>query len=350
MINEQELYHYGVMGMKWGRRRYQNRDGSLTNAGKRHYEKNMNKLKAEKKKLRNEERTKKKIQKLKALESEVDTMKKKSKQPEKEETPAETPEQKRARLLNSTDAKELYKNKDLLTTAELNDRINRIDIEARLKSKISVEQQKSGMDYVNDKMQKTTNAVNKAVNLFKTVDSAYSSVANSAIGKKLAKELGIEQKKKDFDLDKFWATRNGKSTQEVLDANKRLLAEESIRKIKESRAEAERKNRESESNLENAQKQVNDYFEKWQNQGYDSSGSYSKKGSDIDDSRTYTRTKNSADTPLFEYVEKYTSTYKDVYGEGKSKFAGWDKPYNSDNDSGENYVNTLLLEDKRYRK
>ena len=83
MINEQELYHYGVMGMKWGRRRYQNRDGSLTNAGKRHYEKDMNKLKAEKKKLRNEERTKKKIQKLKALESEVDTMKKKSKQPEK---------------------------------------------------------------------------------------------------------------------------------------------------------------------------------------------------------------------------------------------------------------------------
>lgn len=126
--------------------------------------------------------------------------------------------------------------------------------------------------------------------------------------------------------------------------------EDSIRKIKESRAEAERKNRESESNLENAQKQVNDYFEKWQNQGYDSSGSYSKKGSDIDDSRTYTRTKNSADTPLLEYVEKYTSTYKDVYGEGKSKFAGWDKPYNSDTDSGENYVNTLLLEDKRYRK
>ena len=260
MINEQELYHYGVMGMKWGRRRYQNRDGSLTNAGKRHYEKDMNKLKAEKKKLRNEERTKKKIQKLKALESEVDAMKKKSKQPEKEETPAETPEQKRARLLNSTDAKELYKNKDLLTTAELNDRINRIDTEARLKSKISVEQQKSGMDYVNDKMQKTTNAVNKVVNLFRSVDSAYSSVANSAIGKKLAKELGVEQKKKDFNLDKFWATRNGKSTQELLDANKRLLSEESIRKIKESRAEAERKNRESESNLENAQKQVNDYF------------------------------------------------------------------------------------------
>ena len=34
---EYELYHYGVLGMKWGIRRYQNKDGSLTAAGKKHY-------------------------------------------------------------------------------------------------------------------------------------------------------------------------------------------------------------------------------------------------------------------------------------------------------------------------
>lgn len=32
------LQHYGVLGMKWGQRRYQNADGSLTAAGKRHYD------------------------------------------------------------------------------------------------------------------------------------------------------------------------------------------------------------------------------------------------------------------------------------------------------------------------
>lgn len=38
--NSNYLEHYGVKGMKWGVRRYQNKDGSLTNSGKSRYKSN----------------------------------------------------------------------------------------------------------------------------------------------------------------------------------------------------------------------------------------------------------------------------------------------------------------------
>jgi hypothetical protein len=36
-IMNNELRHYGILGMKWGVRRYQNKDGSLTSEGKKRY-------------------------------------------------------------------------------------------------------------------------------------------------------------------------------------------------------------------------------------------------------------------------------------------------------------------------
>lgn len=43
MMNNLYLCHHGVIGQKWGVRRYQNTDGSLTDAGKKRYIRNMKK-------------------------------------------------------------------------------------------------------------------------------------------------------------------------------------------------------------------------------------------------------------------------------------------------------------------
>jgi len=43
------LAHYGIVGMKWGIRRYQNEDGSLTEEGKKRYNRDIEKNRARKK-------------------------------------------------------------------------------------------------------------------------------------------------------------------------------------------------------------------------------------------------------------------------------------------------------------
>lgn len=67
-----ELYHWGIKGMKWGQRRWQNKDGSLTPAGKKRYAQEEADLKAREKAIKNREREAAKRAKLDSKKAELD--------------------------------------------------------------------------------------------------------------------------------------------------------------------------------------------------------------------------------------------------------------------------------------
>lgn len=51
-MENNQLYHHGILGMKWGVRRFQNKDGSLTKAGKKRYGDDSDEQKAKKKSVK----------------------------------------------------------------------------------------------------------------------------------------------------------------------------------------------------------------------------------------------------------------------------------------------------------
>lgn len=178
-MNEMELYHHGIKGQKHGENRYQTKDGEWTPLGlKRRRERegfgeggNREGMIAKRRRLRAE---KKEMKRAKKRASEVE------KEEKKIEKKIETIEEKRARLLKSSNAEELYKNRDLLTTAEINERLNRIDVEQKL-AKVANSTKKSGMD-----------RIQKVIDYGKKINEAYDAVAGGRIGKDLLKKLGFK--------------------------------------------------------------------------------------------------------------------------------------------------------------
>ncbi len=116
------LQHWGIKGMRWGVRRFQNSDGTLTPAGKKRYDKEMEKLKSEAKVLRNKQRTQAKMDKLEEQRKKVQALRDKDKDNE------DTAKREKA---SSDKSKKEHKNYKMMSEDELRDKIARLELEKK---------------------------------------------------------------------------------------------------------------------------------------------------------------------------------------------------------------------------
>ncbi|MGN1218009.1 MAG: hypothetical protein ACI4TD_08530, partial [Phocaeicola sp.] len=254
--------------MKWGVRRYQNKDGSLTDAGgKRYNGKDYEPRKSIGQKIKDYKTSVKRKKNLKkAREARVE----KKKQEAEQKAAAE----KRKKDVES--GKISAKN---MTSEELNERINKLNLEKKYndlmkETRPDAKVVAKGKGFINDMWDKSIKpAVTEASkDLFKDV-----------LLKEGKKALGLDKKDKSLEtLAKEWQNK-----ETIAKAKKTIYENE--RQLRRA-MENDRRERASERE-ENARQQVDEYNRRFQQEN-DNSGRYHRRGNTIVDNRTDTRTRN----------------------------------------------------------
>lgn len=140
IIQDGELYHHGVLGQKWGVRRFQNKDGSLTQAGKKRVSRKQKKAleKARKAKQAKAEAAKK----AKQEQAEFEANKKKA--------------------LESGSAAEVSKYRGKLTNQELQQVVSRLNMEQRI-SELADKKEPTKVEKLTKKLNNANDLVDKGI-------------------------------------------------------------------------------------------------------------------------------------------------------------------------------------------
>ena len=196
------LAHYGILGMHWGIRRYQNKDGSLTSEGRKRAGLNDKTGNA-----RHKPSSAKKLvaQRISALE--------KARQAKAAKKEHEANKQK---ALASGSAAEVLKFKGELSNQELQNVISRLNFEKQLSSIASSETQTAWdkVGSITDKMGKMINLTNKGIeawNVFAKISNSFSDNQLPIIGAERKKESAENKEKYKILID--YMTKNGSMDQ-----------------------------------------------------------------------------------------------------------------------------------------
>ena len=137
---------------------------------------------------------------------------------------AETPEQRRERVLKSTNAKEIYDNRDLLSTIELTEKINRINTEKRL-AELSASERTAKQQKI-DKILKIGKTANELYQVYKQP------VVQEMITKLSGKTTSMNYKKMLENVDNL-------STEQITALAKRAASEKALRSFVEGTGQSD---------------------------------------------------------------------------------------------------------------